>query len=259
MVAAGVVDEVSGACSLLGVSCLLDSGALQAYAAIYAYTSLSVCIGHFGLIRLKLTGLVQSVHAGLAERHNRERGIDAVTALAVRFFQLEFMDSPATTPPGFERLDFGITLGTIFSRGSCPSVVPESAMASVDIRLLQGQSSADVLDRVREQIQVVEQKLPRTRIEMKVTVGIHGASIPKDHPLANHAKDYTEALTGRCWETAGAGPANEGYMLIGAGIPTLCVFGPTGGNLHAPDEWVEIDSLPATVAIFAGMIREYLN
>jgi acetylornithine deacetylase/succinyl-diaminopimelate desuccinylase-like protein len=116
-----------------------------------------------------------------------------------------------------------------------------------------------IIDRVREQIQVVEQKRPRIRIEMKVTVDIPGASIPKDHPLAILAQDYTEAFTGRRWETAGAGPANEGYMLIGAGIPTLCGFGPTGGNPHAPDEWVEIDSLPVTVAIFAGMIHEYLN
>jgi acetylornithine deacetylase/succinyl-diaminopimelate desuccinylase-like protein len=112
---------------------------------------------------------------------------------------------------------------------------------------------------VREQVQVVEKKRPRIRIEMKVTVDIPGAVIPKTHPLALLAQDYTEAVTGRRWETAGAGPANEGYMLIGAGIPTLCGFGPTGGNPHAPGEWVEIKSLPATVAIFAGIIHEYLD
>lgn len=92
---------------------------------------------------------------------------------------------------------------------------------------------------------------------MKVTVDIPGAVIPKNHPLAGLAQDYTEALTGRRWETAGAGPGNEGYMLIGAGIPTLCGLGPTGGNPHAPDECVGINSLPTTVATFAGIIHEY--
>jgi len=48
-------------------------------------------------------------------------------------------------------------------------------------------------------------------------------------------------------------------MLIGAGIPTLCGFGPTGGKPHAPDEWVDVNSLPATVAMFAGIIHDYLN
>ena len=94
---------------------------------------------------------------------------------------------------------------------------------------------------------------------MQVTVDIPGALIAQDHPLALMAQDYTEAVTGRSWATAGAGPANEGYMLIEAGIPTLCGFGPTGGNPHAPDEWVEIYSLAATVAMFAGIIHDYLN
>jgi acetylornithine deacetylase/succinyl-diaminopimelate desuccinylase-like protein len=129
----------------------------------------------------------------------------------------------------------------------------------VDIRLLPAQSSAEVLVRVQELMRQVEKERPRVSFTMDVTVDIPGAFIPKDHPLALLAQDYTEKVTGRRWEAAGAGPANEGYMLIGAGIPTLCGFGPTGGNPHAPDEWVEIASLPATVAIFASIIHDYLN
>jgi acetylornithine deacetylase/succinyl-diaminopimelate desuccinylase-like protein len=129
----------------------------------------------------------------------------------------------------------------------------------VDIRMLPGQSSAEVLERIREQIRAVEIERPRISFEWKATVDIPGAAIPQDHPLALLAQDYTEAITGKRWATAGAGPANEGYMLIEAGIPTLCGFGPTGGNPHAPDEWVEIASLPTTVAMFAGIIHDYLN
>ena len=259
VIVAGVVDEESGACSPLGVWHLLDSGALRARGAIYAYTSDIVCIGHRGLIRLELTAHGQSIHAGVAEWHNKEHGANAVTALADLLLRLEALNVPAPVPPGFEHLGFTITPGTIFSGGSYPSVVPESATALVDIRLLPGQSSAEVMNLMQEQVQVVEKKRPRIRIETKVTVNIPGAVIPKTHPLALLAQDYTEAVTGRRWETAGAGPANEGYMLIGAGIPTLCGFGPTGGNPHAPDEGGEIQKLPATVATFAGVIHDYLH
>ena len=256
---AGVVDEESGACSSLGVRHLLDSGALQARGAIYTYTSDIVCIGHRGLIRLELNARGQSVHAGVAEWHNRLWGSNAVTALAQLLLKLEALDIPAMAPRGFEHLGFTITPGTIFKGGSFPSIVPDSAAAVVDIRLLPGQSSADVLEQVQAQIQAVEMERPRIMFEMKVTVDIPGAFIPQDHPLALLAQDYTEGVTGRRWITAGAGPANEGYMLIGAGIPTLCGFGPTGGNPHAPDEWVELESLPATLAMYTGIIHEYLN
>ena len=259
IVVACVVDEESGACSPLGVRYLLDSGALQARAAIYAYTSDIVCIGHRGLIRLELNARGQSIHAGLGEWHNHIRGANAVVALADLLLKLESLKVPALPPPGFEQLGFTITPGTIFRGGSFPSIVPDSATAVVDIRLLPGQSSAEVLDLIREQILAVENQRPRITFEMRVTVDIPGAFIPKDHPLAVLAQDYTEAVTGRRWATAGAGPANEGYMLIEAGIPTLCGFGPTGGNPHAPDEWVEISSLPSTAAMFAGIIHDYLN
>lgn len=259
VIVAGVVDEESGACSPLGVRHLLDSGALQARGAIYTYTSDIVCIGHRGLIRLELNSQGQSVHAGVSEWHNKMRGANAVTALADLLIRLESLTMPTVPVPGFEHLGFTVTPATIFRGGSFASIVPDSATAVVDIRLLPGQSSTEVLRIIRELIRDLEKERPRITFEMQVTVDIPGAFIPQDHPLALIAQDYTEAVTGRRWATAGAGPANEGYMLIEAGIPTLCGFGPTGGNPHAPDEWVEIDSLPATVAMFAGIIHDYLN
>jgi acetylornithine deacetylase/succinyl-diaminopimelate desuccinylase-like protein len=256
---AGVVDEESGACSPLGVRYLLDSGALQARAAIYAYVSDIVCIGHRGLIRLELIARGQAIHAGLAEWHNHSRGANAVTALAELLLKLESLHIQSIPPLGFEDLGFTITPGTLMNGGSYPSSVPDLASAIADIRLLPGQSSDQVLDLVREQIRGVEGERPRISIEMKALVDIPGAAIPIDHPLVMLAQDYTELFTGRRWAAAGAGPANEGYMLIGAGIPTLCGFGPTGGNPHAPDEWVDIDSLPVTSAMFAGIIHDFLS
>jgi succinyl-diaminopimelate desuccinylase len=256
---AGVVDEESGACSPLGVRHLLDSGKLQARGAIYAYTSDIVCIGHRGLIRLELNAHGQSIHAGVAEWHNHLRGGNAVMALAELLLELESLNMPVIKPPGFEHLGFTVTPGTMFRGGSFPSIVPAWASAVVDIRLLPGQSSSEVLKLIHEKVHRVEQERSRVGFEMKVTVDIPGAFIPQSHPLAVLAEHYTEAITGSRWATAGAGPANEGYMLIEAGIPTLCGFGPTGGNPHAPDEWVEINSLPATVAMFAGIIHDTLN
>ena len=92
------------------------------------------------------------------------------------------------------------------------------------------------------------QKRAGLSAEKKVTVNFPGAAIPQDHPLVTIAQDFTEIYTGRRWEAKGAGPGNEGYMLIGAGIPTLCGFGPTGGNPRL-DEWVQINSLSKTIAI----------
>jgi acetylornithine deacetylase/succinyl-diaminopimelate desuccinylase-like protein len=41
----------------------------------------------------------------------------------------------------------------------------------------------------------------------------------------------------------GSGPANESYMLIEAGIPTITGFGPSGEGFHSPNEYAEVDSI----------------
>lgn len=259
VILAGVVDEESGASSTLGVRYLIDSGLLPVKGAIYTYTSDIVCIGHRGLLRVEITTHGQSAHAGISEWHNRALGHNAVTGLADILLELEFLKIPFPQSPGFEHLGCTITPGTLISGGDYPSIVPNKATAMVDIRLMPLQIAETVLTEVDAAIARVIARRPGLTAEKQVKINFPGAAIPLDHPLVTIAQDYTKTFTGRYWDALGAGPGNEGYMLIGAGIPTLCGFGATGGNLHAPDEWVSLESLPVTVAMYAGIIYEYLE
>lgn len=259
VILAGVADEESGACSTLGVRHLLREGSLPVQGAIYTYASDIVCIGHRGLLRLEINAQGQSVHAGLLEWHQHKTGVNAVTGLADLLLRLEKMNVHAPSQPGFEKLDCTITPGTRFTGGSYDSIVPDKAKAIVDIRLMPHQDPLPLLADIDSLINRVTQTRPGLKITYHVKVNIPGASIPPDHPLVTTAQNHTKQLTGKRWLAEGAGPANEGYMLIGSGIPTLCGFGPTGGNPHAPDEWVSIQSLPVTSAMFAGIIHDYLE
>ena len=259
VILAGVADEEAGACSTLGVRYLLDSGKLRAMGAIYTYTSDTVCIGHRGLLRLEIRTRGESIHAGIDAWHQKTSGLNAVTALADILLRLEKLKVETEPVPGFENLGFTITPGTIFTGGVYESIVPETASAIIDIRLLPGQDSKAIEERVAEIVHAVEKERSGLKTEIIKKVDIPGAAIPLDHPLATIAQDYTRVYHGKAWPIAGAGPGNEGYMLIGAGIPTLCGFGATGGNPHAPDEWILLSSLPQTIAIYAGIIHDYLN
>jgi len=253
---AGVVDEESGASSPLGVRALLDEGLLAGLrGAIYAYASDIVCIGHRGLLRVILRAEGQAIHSG----SHGLGGINAVTGLAAILLRLETLDLPASTPQGFEGLRCTLTPGTRISGGEFESMVPAHAEALVDIRLLPGQSPEDVLAAIKHIIAEETTRRPGLRVSLEVKNRLPGAAIPMNHPLAVQAQRATTEITGSTWAIAGAGPANEGYMLIEAGIPTLCGFGPTGDNAHAPDEWVELASLPRTVVMFADIVQKYLQ
>jgi acetylornithine deacetylase/succinyl-diaminopimelate desuccinylase-like protein len=256
---AGVVDEESGASSPLGVRYLLDQGLLKAEGAIYTYASDIICVGHRGLLRLRLHATGQSIHSGSPAWSRGEGGVNAVTGLAAILIQLEALDIPAPAHPAFNGLQCTLTPGTLMRGGEFESMVPAHAEAMVDVRLMPGQSAEDVLDRIEQIIEETTAQRPGLSAAVEIKNNLPGAAIPSNHRLVEIARRYTLAITGREWPVAGAGPANEGYMLIEAGIPTLCGFGPQGDGAHAPDEWVELASLPQTIAMYAGIIRDYLN
>ena len=257
---AGVVDEESGASSTLGVRHLLDSGHLAGVqGAIYTYASDIVCIGHRGLLRLTLTAQGEGAHTGSAEWHERRQGVNAVTGLAAVLLRLEGLRLDAPEHPAFAGLGCTITPGTVFQGGEFESMVPARATALVDVRLMPGQDAQPVMEAVQREIEVEAAARPGLRVSVAVKNNLPGAAIAADHRLALIAQRQAEAITGRAWPIAGAGPANEGYMLIGAGIPTLPGFGPSGGGAHGADEWVSVPSLSETVAVYTGVIEEFLD
>jgi acetylornithine deacetylase/succinyl-diaminopimelate desuccinylase-like protein len=74
-------------------------------------------------------------------------------------------------------------------------------------------------------------------------------------PIFSILENVIQKVKLRVSERVVAGPANEGYLLIERGIPTVCGLGPTGANAHAADEYVEIQSLVDAAAIFCLAAR----
>jgi len=259
VVLAGVVDEESGATSDLGVRYLLDNNFLPLDGAIYAYASDMICIGHRGMLRLVIEAQGETAHTGNRSWAKHEVGVNAVTGLAELLVELEKLELPAPEHPAFTDLGFTITPGTMIQGGHFESMVPRSASALVDARFLPGQSEDEVLAAINNVIEQVKKHRPGLQFSTHIKNSLPGATIDPQHTLVQTTARQAKLFTGRDWKIAGAGPANEGYMLIGAGIPTLCGFGPEGGNAHQPDEWVSVESLPTTAAMFAAIIADYLK
>jgi acetylornithine deacetylase/succinyl-diaminopimelate desuccinylase-like protein len=259
VVIAGVVDEESGASSPLGVRYLLDQGQMNVHGAIYTYTSDIICIGHRGLLRFRVTARGRAVHSGSPAWSRGEDGLNAVTGLADALVRLEKLLVNSSGHPAFPGMRSVLTPGTLINGGEFESMVPACAEALVDVRLLPGLSAEVVLEQAWEILNQVMRERPGLKLELEVKNNLPAALIPTDHALVRAAEYYTQAITGRKWAAEGAGPANEGYMFIGQGIPMLCGFGPGGGNAHSPDEWVDLDSLPQTIAMYGGILIDYLQ
>jgi acetylornithine deacetylase/succinyl-diaminopimelate desuccinylase-like protein len=258
VILACVVDEESGASSPHGMRYLLDHDEVQASGAIYTYASDTICIGHRGLLRLILRATGQSTHSGSRSWACGAGGTNAVTGLAAILLQLEKLQPAYEPHSAFSGLGFTAT-PTMFSGGEFESMVPACAEALVDMRLMPGQLVDDLLGAVKDLIRGETGRRPGLSVTVEVKNRLPAAAIPAGHRLVKVTEEAARTFTGRRWPVAGAGPANEGYMLIEAGIPTICGFGPEGGDVHAPNEWVTLESLPVTTTIYATIVRHYLT
>ncbi|MCZ7569274.1 MAG: M20/M25/M40 family metallo-hydrolase [Ardenticatenaceae bacterium] len=254
-----IPDEESGATGRLGIMPLLEAGLLSATQAIYTYPGLDVlAIGHRGLLRLRARAIGEAAHTGGDEWERGERGANAVTAMARLLLAVEQWQPPFQPSPAFPNRRPVITPGTLIRGGRMESMVPPDCEAMIDMRLLPGQESQTLIEEVRAMADAIARERPRVHFEIETPVDLPAAFIPAETPIVQRLAHWAEALTGRRPAIAGVGPANEGYLLIQAGIPTVCGFGPPGGNAHAADEYVEVAGLLLAAKIYAAAALDLL-
>jgi acetylornithine deacetylase/succinyl-diaminopimelate desuccinylase-like protein len=251
-----VPNEESGATGHLGIRTLTREGLLpQAKGAIYAYSGHEIALGHRGLIRYRLTCSGQSVHTGAESWQNRTEGANAVTGMARLLLALEAIDLPFSTTRYFEDFKTLVTPGTMINGGTSINVVPDRCEALIDIRLTPEYD----LERFQPLLDAAIADVSANRRGLSYSTEllnyVPAAISDENAPLFAVAEQAVIDVTGEKPPRVVAGPANEGYLLIEQGIPTICGLGPTGANAHAPDEYVEIDGLVDAASIFALVAR----
>lgn len=246
-----VPDEETGATGTLGIRFLAERGLLDGMGAIYAYSGSQITLGHRGLWRCRLICRGESVHTGAQEWQDGALGANAVTGMARLLLALEARQFAYSSAPYFETFRTIMTPGTMIRGGVSINVVPDHCEALMDVRLTPEMNDAAVESIVRGVIAQIEGEHPKLRFSFERMNYVPAAISNERAPLFAILEEAVESVTGTRPPRVVAGPANEGYLLIERGIPTVCGMGPTGDNAHAPDEYVEIDGLVKAAAIFA--------
>jgi len=246
-----VPDEETGATGELGIKYLHANGLLSALGAIYAYSGRQITLGHRGLIRYRLRCKGESIHTGAAEWQEGTAGANAVTGMAKLLIELESLELPYSFTKYFERFRPVVTPGTMIHGGVTINVVPDMCEAWVDVRLTPEYDRERIETLLNGCIKRVVQERPKLTFEYNLLNYAPAALSDERAPIVNVLETITQQITSHMPERVVAGPANEGYLLVERGIPTICGFGPTGANAHAADEYVEIQGLVEAAEIFA--------
>lgn len=249
-----VVDEETGACSPYGTQYLLEQGVLQGDAAIVGEPgNESIATAHRGLYRFRLRTLGEATHTGLSAWEQRTHGHNAILDMARATLALEDLVLPDRPTPAFPHNRSVFTFPTLISGGTGINVVPAVCEAVGDVRLLPGVSAQMVRTLMEERLRTANIR----RYELEDLLAVPAAETAQDAEIVQVLADAAEQITGTRPALEGCGPANDGWMFITRGIPTICGYGVACGGVHGADEWVDLASLRQLTAIYAQTIIAY--
>jgi acetylornithine deacetylase/succinyl-diaminopimelate desuccinylase-like protein len=250
------VDEESP--DMLGAHALVASGLLRPDDQILALepTAVRLRIAQMGLRWIRLTVFGRMAHAGRAHlgldaNHMISRVVDrlkqAVNALP---YNDEILGRP--------RLTCGVLTG-----GVATNVVPPSAEAQLDLRVVPPMTPREGTDMVRTCVEEVLVEFPGARYE----IGLLGPDRPAvrtadDAKIVVALRDAYSRCTGSDLPSGG-GDGHEAYTdasMVAAltGSRTCAVLGPGAtDNAHAADEFVRISDIELTCQLMSELIRRW--
>ena len=250
-----VVDEEPGACSRLGTSYVLTKGIRAKVAIVGEPGTGKIAVGHRGGYRFKLTTFGEAVHTGVSAWEKGEKGKNAILDMARVINALQGIEIPYKPARAFPGREPVFTFPVKIEGGTAVNMVPERCVAYGDVRLLPGNSDKQVQLMIKEKLQ----QLGDIRYELENVLFVPSVETDQKEEIVETLADIARSVNGKRPVIEGAGPWNDSWMLIKRDIPTISGFGPDGDGAHAPDEWVDLNSLRKVTEIYAKVAVQYLG
>ena len=219
--------------------------------AVYSFESsrvesdrLSLTTAGIGAVVLKVEG--KASHAGSAP----ERGRNALYELSHQILQTRDLSDPKT----------GVKMNwTVSSAGSNRNVIPATATATADVRVLRVADYDGIEQSVRARIK--NQLIPETKVTMEFERRRPPLEMtPAAEALAKHAQrvyaEIGKELT--IGTVAEGGGTDAAFAALKAKGPVIERFGLRGFGAHSNDaEYVEIDSIEPRLYLAVRMIMDF--
>ncbi|MBI4410206.1 MAG: M20/M25/M40 family metallo-hydrolase [Gemmatimonadetes bacterium] len=244
---AAVADEEAAS---IGMTDLL--AAIRPDAAIVTEpTELRLCLAHKGFAWLEVETLGRAAHGS-----RFEEGVDANMRMGRFLVELEALERRLRASPPHPLLGPPSLHAAVLRGGTGPSTYAASCRLELERRTVPGESEARVVQELREITERLAAADPSFRAEIRPLLYREPFEARADSRVAS-----TVARLAR--EVLGAEPARIGLpfwmdaaLLAAAGVDTV-VIGPSGAGAHAPEEWVEVDSIVRLAEILAGAAVAY--
>jgi succinyl-diaminopimelate desuccinylase len=205
-----------------------------------------ISIGARGWLRLKISAIGKSAHTG--SRTNK--GTNAIHAMGKVINTITSLNLGQKTEPFFE---FGSSLNiSQINGGVAINIVPDKCEANIDIRLLPSQTKDEVLD-------ILKAKLNELKIQHNLEILQHEQAYLTDpeNSFVQILKNTASEVLDQEISLVASGQGSVGNVISKLNIPIINAFGVESDNVHAPNEWINIDTIPKIFEIYRKSLIEF--
>ncbi len=238
----------------VGIRHLLDAGvACDAFVSTQWSTARQIALGYRGLCWLEIT-----THGRMAHGSRPSSGVNAVEQMvdlvlpALRALELPGGDATPVAIPGPS-----VNLATL-TGGEAPNIVPDLCRATLDYRLVSGQSSAEVVTAVDAALDALRAAHPQLRVERQVVLRAEPLFTDPDCELVRALSRAVARVSGKPATYFGkTGTADANLVHERLQVPVVA-YGPGNDRGHGPDEWVAVEDLVNVARVYAAFAADFL-
>ncbi len=199
-----------------------------------------VHVGDRGRITLEVVIRGRSAHAS-----QPERGKNPIEAAAKVVEELSRLEPSRRRVRGVGRVESSLSVTRIEADGPS-NVIPNECRLTVDYRSIPG----DTPDSVRRRVErAARRAAPGYEVEVLVRHASRATAVDADSRVVRWVvrEVRREGMEGRIGFKLGH--CDIEYLVHEAGVDSV-IFGPKGGNIHGPDEWVDVESVRRCARVY---------
>lgn len=139
------------------------------------------------------------------------------------------------------------------------NVIPDHCMMTLDIRTVPAQDHDELLNKINEIINRLKEADPDFKVDLTILDNRPSTLTEKDNPVVKAVYDAVHSVTGKEPIYNGVPGATDGTFLHMHGIPIVTIGAGDREIPHQVNEYVDIEELAVTTAIFRDAALRFLN
>lgn len=235
----------------VGTQAVLDSGVTADAAIVTEPTNGELVVAHKGFAWADVITQGRVAHGSLPSE-----GVDAITKMGAFLKGLESLQAKLEERPGDPMLGTGSVHASKISGGREMSSYPATCHLGVERRTIPGETAQGFIAELEGIAERCRQADPDFRAEISLTFDRQAFSIDAEHEIVELVKAVATRTTGREPAICGRAGWMDAALLSECSIPTV-IYGPSGGDFHGDNEWVDVASIDACADVLTEVARAY--